>query len=441
MNGTKELPSILEDLHFPKIFQTFRIAIQPSKLMIAFLAVVGICLAGWIMDLTRTVVVDEKGIVTELHVYMDSADKPGAVSEFRQMWKGTGRRAGVFSTLWRFDATRFHEALKSLFAFDLTAVVASLTMCIRAALWAFKYHVAYCIIFVVIKLAMISVAGGAVCRIAALQFAKGEKPGMTEALRFSLKKFVSLFTAPLVLVAIIVFVGLFVFLLGLIANIPRVGELIMAFFMPLALMAGALIAVVLVGAVAGFNLIFPSVGYDGSDCLDAVSRSFSYVYSRPWRMVFYTALVAIYGALCYMFVRLLAFLTLTATYSLLDIGLFADADGGSKLARVWTAPAFFRLIGPNAQPALNWSEEVTLFLVYAFVLVVIGLLIAFIMSFYFSANTIIYALLRNKVDNTALEEVYTYFEQTEAELSVGESANEQVQAEPEQQPDVSGPSE
>jgi uncharacterized membrane protein YgaE (UPF0421/DUF939 family) len=53
------------------------------------------------------------------------------------------------------------------------------------------------------------------------------------------------------------------------------------------------------------------------------------------------------------------------------------------------------------------SEKVAAFLVYIFALVVIGLVVSFIISFYFSSNTIIYALIRNKVDNTPLEEIYT----------------------------------
>src|SRR5512143_138429 len=43
---------------FPRIFQAFRIAIRPSNLAIAFGALTILCLAGRIMDLNRTVVVD-----------------------------------------------------------------------------------------------------------------------------------------------------------------------------------------------------------------------------------------------------------------------------------------------------------------------------------------------------------------------------------------------
>ena len=43
---------------FPRIFQAFRMSIQPSKLAIAFAAVTMISIVGGIMDLSRTVIVD-----------------------------------------------------------------------------------------------------------------------------------------------------------------------------------------------------------------------------------------------------------------------------------------------------------------------------------------------------------------------------------------------
>jgi hypothetical protein len=58
---------------------------------------------------------------------------------------------------------------------------------------------------------------------------------------------------------------------------------------------------------------------------------------------------------------------------------------------------------------------------------VIGLIVSFIMSFYFSANTIIYALMRNRVDNTALDDIYTpRFNETTIEPTIAESKADSV---------------
>jgi hypothetical protein len=437
MDTEKESSQLIERLLFPNIFQTFRMAIQPSKLIIAFLALAVICLAGWLMDFSKTVITDGRGETTELQVYMESVQEPDMLTKFREKYKKTGGRRGVFSTLWQFDRERFHGALYSLFAFNIPGVAANVAGCFKAISWAFRYHFLYCIIFGVIKLAVISVAGGAICRISALQFARGEKPGLTESLRFGAKKFLSLFTAPLVPVGIVVFIGLFVFLLGLVGNVPRVGELIMGVFMFLAFVAGALIAVVLIGAVAGFNLMFPAVAYDGSDCFDAISRSFSYVYSRPWRMCFYTAVAAVYGAICYIFARFFVFLLLWATYWALQLGIWADNSSKEvdKLTAIWPEPRFMNLLGQSSFASTNWSESLAAFLVYLLLLVVIGLLVSFIISFYFSANTIIYALMRNRVDNTVLEDISVLSEETQTELAAAEAESEESKPESETQDD------
>jgi hypothetical protein len=405
MDNEKESSQVFEKLLFPKIFQTFRMAIQPSKLVIAFLALAVICLAGWIMDFSNTVVA--KDGTTELQVYVTNPDR---LQQFIERNKEKGERTGVFSTLWQHACQKFHGALHSLFEFNITNVAANIADCFRAVGWAFRYHFLYCIVFGVIKLVVISVAGGAICRISALQFARGEKPGFFEALRFAVRKFLSLFTAPLVPVAIIIFTGVFVVLLGLIGNIPRLGDLIMGIFMPLALIAGTLMAIVLIGAVAGFNLMFPAVAYDGSDCLDAISRSFSYIFSKPWRMGFYTAVAAVYGAICYIFARFFMFLLLWATYGALQLGIWVDNSSKEvgKLTAIWPEPHFMDLLDQPSFASANWSESVAAFLIYLLMLAAIGLLVSFIISFYFSANTIIYALMRNRVDNTLLEDVYTH---------------------------------
>jgi hypothetical protein len=437
MDGQKECSQILTNFLFLKVFQTFRIAIQPAKLIIAFLAVAAICLSGLTMDYFSSTVVATpsytKDSVTELQIYMTTPDQ---VQSFIEMHKQTGQCRGVFSTLWHFGSAKFQDILNSLFSLNPLGVATNISEYLRAVAWALKYHFLYCIVFFAIKLAVISIAGGGLCRITALQFAKGEKPGLTEALRFGTKKFTSFFTAPLAPIGIIIFIGLFVFVLGLIGNIPWVGELMIAVFMLLALLAGALIAVVIIGTIGGFNLMFPAIAYENSDCFDAISRSFSYVYARPWRMGFYTAIAAVYGAICYLFVRLFAFLLLSGTYLFLQLGVWVKNSSKevNKLAAIWPAPKFMELIGSTTLKSANWPEWFAAHLIHLFSLVIVGLVVSFIISFYFSANTIIYALMRNRVDNTALEDVYTTFEEPTAEPKLDEP---QAPSEPDPQKDSS----
>jgi len=433
MANEKESAQLFDNLLFPKVFQTFRMAIQPSKLIIAFLAVAVICVAGWLMDLNKTVVTTPRtqGQETELHIYVMTPDR---LESYIGDAKENAEHTGVFFTLWRFASARFHDALYSLSGFNIQGVAGNIVDCFKALVWAFKYHYIYSIIFFAITLAAISIAGGAICRIAALQFARGEKPGLTEVLRFGVKKFTSFFAAPLAPAGIIIFIGFFIFLLGLVGNIPWAGKPIMVIFMVLALIAGGLITVVLIGAVAGFNLMFPAVAYDDADCFDAISRAFSYVFARPWRMGFYTAIAAVYGAICYMFVRFFAFLLLWVTYWALQLGILGD---NSRLTVLWPdKPTSGDLIGPPNRAALNQLESFGAFLVYLLLLAVIVLIVAFLVSFYFSANTIIYSLMRKAVDNTALEDVYTPVEETKTEPTKPERQETTPESESQPQPEL-----
>ncbi|MHC4213187.1 MAG: hypothetical protein ACYSWP_07450 [Planctomycetota bacterium] len=415
MDTENQVSLIYEDLLFLRVFKAFRIAIQPGKMFIALLALSVIGLAGFLMDYSRTVVVthNANGVVVDTELDQYVLQRYGLYINTQAQ---DGQREGVYSTLWHFARKRFHNSLKSLFDFNFSKIVSNAAECVKACDWAFRYHPVYCIIFSLMNLAVISITGGAICRIAALQFAQGEKPGISEALQFSTKRFLSFFTAPLIPLAIIGIVGGFVILLGLAGNIPwGVGEILMGVFACLAFILGAIVAVLLIGAVAGFNLMFPAVAYDGSDCFDAMCRSFMYIYSRPWRMGFYSSITAVYGAFCYLFVRFFAFLILTATYIALDIGIYKKMDGITNLQRIWARPDFLNLLGTDQVVLDNGAQIFAGWVIYLLVLLVIGLVVAFIVSFYFSANTIIYALLRNRVDHTAIEDVYTQLEQAEVD--------------------------
>jgi len=406
MNGVNQSSDLIESLLFPKVFQTFRMAVQPTKLAITFSALAVICAAGLIMDFFSKSVVEGSAETTELDVYMAS---PERVEAFIKQYEDTGQRKGVFSTMWHFAGRNFQESLAAMFAFNFTAVAAHVRDYFKAATWAFIYHPFYCAVFIVIKLVVVAIAGGSVCRISALQFAQGEKPGFTEAVRFGTARFWSFFIAPLLPVGVIVFCGAMIMLLGLITNFPRAGELILGLSMPVALFAGGLVAFFTIGLVVAFNLMYPSVAYDGCDCFDVIGRSFSYVFNKPWRMGLYTAVAAVYGAICYMFVRFSVFLLLFFTHFFLRTAIFADATGGydDKLNAIWAQPTFQHLVGDDPFKG-NWSESLSAVLVRLSLWFVVGLLVSFIISFYFSANTIIYALMRNRVDGTPLEEVHSY---------------------------------
>lgn len=393
MVGTREPALPFGDFLFPHIFRSFRMAIQPSRLAVAFAAVAVICLIGWLMDRSRTVVVTVGpaatgygqpilGPVTELDLYATSEAELRALLESPPAGQD---RTGVFTTLVQFCAAQCRSG--------------NLLGCARAIPWAFTYHTLYSVLFFAFVLLVFSLAGGAICRMTALQFALGRRVGLDEAWRFSTQRIVSLVAAPVGPLVIAFLLGLPIVALGALGNIPVVGELLTGLLLPVTLVAGLFIAVLLIGAAAGLSLMSPAIAYEDSDSFDAISRAFSSVYARPWRMAFYSLAAALYGVVCYLFVRFFAFLVLWSTREFLQLGL-----RDTKLDALWPAPSIASLLGTAAAPE-GWSLWLAAFFIRVWVLVVVGLTTSFVISFYFSASTIIYALMRNRVDGTALDEV------------------------------------
>ncbi len=299
--------------------------------------------------------------------------------------------------------------------------------------WMFWMYPVYTIIYVVVALALWALLGGAICRIAALHAAREEKISMVAAVKFSLSKFLSFFGAPLLPLGFIIFLGFCIALAGLVGAIPWVGEWLFALLFFLPLLAGLICAFLTIGLVGGSPLMWPTIAVEGSDGFDALSRSFSYVFARPFRYGFYWLAAAVYGTICYLFVRLFAFISLRTVHHWAGWWMRADArpeyaTGGGKLDVMWAQPTFSQFHGPMQWEAMNGSEAVAATILMLWVYLVSAVVLAFLACFVFSAATNIYFILRQKVDATDLDDVYV-------------EEIEEAEAPPEEQPAEEAPAE
>ena len=286
-------------------------------------------------------------------------------------------------------------------------------------MWLMRFHPIYFILFTLLFLTIWAIFGGAIARIAAVHVARDEKLSVRAALAFSLGKFLSFVSAPLIPLVIVLIVGLVPLLAGILSSLPwGIGaffNIIMGALFILVLAAGFVMTLVLLGTFGGFNLMYPTIAVEGSDSFDAISRSFSYVYARPWRMLLYTLVAIIYGALCYVFVRLFIFLMLSLTHHFVGAGMWAAAPSTESLWSVMWAGPSERLSYDIDFLTLRWDQDLAAFLVSFWVYLAVGMLGAFAISFYFTANTIIYYLMRHEVDATELDDVY--LEQSEEDFA------------------------
>jgi hypothetical protein len=321
-------------------------------------------------------------------------------------------------------------------------------------------QIGYTILFALIFLTIWSYFGGAIARIAAYEIAKdGERIETRKALQFARRKFWSFFWAPLICVIGFFFFALCNYAGGLIGNVldyAKIGAPLVAILLPLAILSGFIMTLISVGTVTGLPLFAPAVAAEGTDSFDAVSRGFSYVYSRPWHYIWYQMLSAAYGYVCIGFVIVFAI-------GMCHLGIEAGAQG-FELSGAWKKGEFHKIA--NASWSLILSEEhkgcgkyewdpismakgphpygrlqnlsnhivgvdykdagvedgkglhhFASFAVTFWLAITLGLALGYVVSFFISQQTMIYYILRKKVDGIEMNEV---FEESEEEAKPAE---------------------
>ena len=409
-----------ETFPFTHLFRAFRVAVHPSKIVLSLLLLGCLWCGGLVLDalwpdryqVTPAEVLELAGSTGTLDTY-----RPDAIRlRERSLDRNTVERFGVFETFFAYEV---HQA-NNLLMFRGAPFDSVWNFVATGPWWLWARHCVFALIFTAWFLLVWSVLGGAVSRIAAVHVARDEKISVRQALTFSASKILSFIFAPVIPVLIILGIG--VVIAGaswILLHIPYAGPILMGLLFFLALLGGFVITLVTLGTLGGFNLMYPTVAVEGSDSFDAISRSFSYVFARPWRMLWYTFVSVIYGAICYLFVRFFVWMLLAATWFFVNWFL----TGGQPRAywpMIWPQPHDPLLPLPYSPEYQNlkWSEAVSAGLIAWWVYIVIGLIGAFAISFYFSANTIIYYLMRREVDATELDDVYV----EEADDELDESA-------------------
>lgn len=353
-----------------------------------------------------------------------------AGSELQTLRDSTGR--GLCLTFVNYEATQIDSAARAVIAFDWMGpqgVLASLHRFIFTGPgWALSKHPLYFSIFTVIALLVWSVIGGAIARIAAVHVSQDEKISVRQAIRFSTNKLMSFFAAPVMPLILIGLIALILATLGVLTEIPYLGGLVTIIISALFFVligVGILIACALIGWVVGFGLMYPTIAVEGSDAFDAVSRSFSYVFARPWKMFIYSVIAIIYGAVTYLFLRFMVFLTLSVVHECLTFWTHSVGPAGrTSIANAWTGPAdlFDLSTGPRDPFSLTAAESLGSGLIMFWVMLFVALLGAYLLSFFISVNTIMYYLLRHEVDATDIDDVYLEPSEDEFEDALPENA-------------------
>lgn len=356
------------------LFRTFRIAISPTLLALATLAIL-LTPLGW-------------NIASRLFLNQDQArqlaQSPGllepAIPPPVQAYLPDSVRVPLFDAYFELS-----ELLARCFQLQLTLG--------EAAFYVFGF---------LWTLVVWSFPGGMITRRAILQLATNAPSGLRPTAVFACRRYLWYFLAPLYPLLAIVALAIPIALLGLLLRLSE------GFGAAVAGMAWLVIAIAGIGAmwlfgglIFGWPLMWPAISAErDGDAFDAFSRSYSYVYGKPLHYFFYVVVAAAFGALGWAVVG-------TATVLVREFGFWALSWGGGGAAVVELREQALDI----ASGEFNWREQAPL---WNFGTLLIGLVVALIhavtaafrFTFFFSASSAIYLLLRYDVDEKEMDEVF-----------------------------------
>ena len=309
------------------------------------------------------------------------------------------------------------------------AMAGSMLSAFRGLGWLLICHPYYAVLLGLLLLLVFGFFGGAICRSAAVQLARDEAPSFGDLFRFACDKYTGFLMAPLMPLGMCIVAAILMLLGGIISAIPGLGEIVTGPLFILYLLGGFFIAALLLCVLLSFNLMWPTIAVEGSEGFDALSRAFSYLLGRVWHVAFYSVTLLLYGAVSFVFVRLIAMLGLKLTHTIAKQTINWDdcarLDGVGKLDAIWSMPAWADLSllpsvgdvnywGSFHNAPLNWSESFALFFFYCWVFLIVGLVGAFVVSFFYTGSTQLYLLVRREYDATDFDEIY--YEEDEEDL-------------------------
>lgn len=279
-------------------------------------------------------------------------------------------------------------------------------------------------------------AGGVITRIAAVQLSGKDQVSIMQACRYVCKRYTAYALAPIVPVGVVGAIVVGIWILGIFCLIPVLGDLILGVVgIPLVIFGGVIMTVLFIGLV-GYPLMASTLSAEGSDTFDALSRSYNYVFQSPWRYAWYWIVALVYGTIVTFFIVLVASLMVylgkwalnqtplsqTTNQQANYLFIFAPESFGWKELLLAGSPLQgrptptedgtiqFKYDDPVSAQAYkdrytfyNWfGVGLTTFWLTAVFLLMLG----FSYSFFWSAATMIYLLMRQDVDEVELDDVY-----------------------------------
>jgi len=357
-----------------RIVAALRLAISPSLLALGAIAMVATA-AGWraigaLYPESDTAVQSIVGYTSSWpweRPLPSSAGVPDSASDVR---------ASPFWAPWE----ELSYPFRSIFDYKMRFV--PFTMLLVMAIWA---------------LLVWSIFGAAITRIAAVALARGDRPGFRAGLAHGVRRWPLYVFGPAIPLVGVFFLGLLLTVLGFAMQLDFF-VLLASIFWPIVLVIGFVMALLLVGLAVGWPLMWPTISVEATDAFDALSRAYSYAFHRPIRYLFYVIVAAALGVLGWYVVEL---------FFRWIIGLsYWGVSWGATVERTAEIREYTNLVASPPETETDWDMlKIGSAIIGFWHACLATLALGFIYSYFWSAATAIYYVLRRDEDGTEMSEV------------------------------------
>jgi len=253
--------------------------------------------------------------------------------------------------------TRLTSPFAKLFSAGLT--ISGFTFSLVAGIWG---------------VAVWGYAGGVITRMAGVRLARDERATLGPAMRHARSRWGSYFWAPLMPLVGMLVLALPIFALGWLLRFD-IGVLVASIAWPLFLVLALVMGILLLGLAVGWPLMWATISVEGTDSFDALSRTYAYVYQRPLQYLWYAAIAGglgvLAGLLITVFAGAIVYLSLwcaswtaggTAAariarelpQGVIGVSQFAGSEGKAVVGTTYNGP-----FGPTYVPGPTASKTIT----------------------------------------------------------------------------------
>ena len=248
-----------------------------------------------------------------------------------------------------------------------------------------------------------ALVAGAIARIYAVRIARDESIGVSDAYGFALRNLRQSVSAPLFVAAAAIFFFGLAALAGVLSAIPGLGPFVQVVAHPLALVAGLIVTVIAVGGLYGLPVMQAALATERNGTLDAISRTFSYVYTRPVLYAISAGIVTFVCGLIGMFGG--AFLAMTTRAMQFGAGWNTDSSSAIDLGSI-AGRSEWALFGWPEARYVSGVWAVAFYVAWIMTALAALLVNGFLVSYFIGGLTDIYFMLRKDVDGIDEGEVY-----------------------------------